>query len=37
MAFALREAVGDQLLGAVEIDDADVVSFMHENFAIDAL
>ena len=37
MALARREAGGDQLLGAVEEDEAHVVASVHQNVAIGAL
>ena len=37
MPLSLREPLRDQLLGALEIDDADVAASMHEDVAIGAL
>ena len=37
MAFARGQPGGDQLLRAVEKDDADIVTSMHQNVAIGAL
>src|ERR1700704_701129 len=37
MIFPLGEAACDQILRALEIDDADILASMHEDIAIEAL